>query len=109
MKLYAVYLNFVDNLVGEWNERHCVCLSTDKALMEHLGGKYLKRTNKSCFPQHIYTFETLDWDDLQEQFNLTPQQIQYLLNRLEDKLVVTEYELKDYDFNLAKFIANYTD
>ena len=109
MKLYIVYLNFVDNLVGEWNERHCVCLSTDKALMEHLGGKYLKRTNKNCFPQQIYTFETLDWDDLQEQFNLTPQQIQYLLNRLEDKLVVTEYELKDYDFNLAKFLAHYID
>lgn len=109
MKLYAIYLNFVDNLVGTYNARHCVCLSTDRTLMEYLGRKYLERTNKDCFPQQIYTFETLDWGELQEKFDLTPQQVQYFLNRMDDKMIVSEFEMNNYAFSLAKFIAHYVD
>ena len=109
MKLYVVYLNFVDDLVGTWNERHCICLSPDLTIMEYLGRKYVARSNTSCFPKQIYTFETLTWDDLQEKFNLTPRQVQYFLNRVRDKLIVTEYELRDYESSLAKFIAHYAD
>lgn len=50
MKLYVIYLNFVANLAGIYGARHCVCLSTDRTLMEYLGRKYSKRTNKDCFP-----------------------------------------------------------
>lgn len=99
----------MDNLVGTYSARHCVCLSTDRTLMEYLGRKYLKRTNKDCFPQQIYTFETLDWDELQEKFDLTPQQVQYFLNRMDDKMIVSEFEMNNYAFSLAKFIAHYVD
>ena len=68
-----------------------------------------KRTNTDCFPAQVYEFETYDWGDLQDQFDLTPQQVQSLLKRLEDKIVVTEFEMKNYEFNLAKFIAHYVD
>lgn len=109
MKLYTIYLNFVDTISGTFSAKHCICLSTDKKLMEYLARKYNKRTNADCFPQQIYTFETLDWGDLQDKFDLTPQQVQYFLNRMEDKMVVTEFEMNNYEFNLAKFIDHYMD
>lgn len=109
MKLYTVYLNFVDTVSGIFSAKHCVCLSTDKTLMEYIARKYKKQTNTDCFPAQVYDFETFDWDDLQDQFDLTPQQVQSLLKRLEDKMVVTEFEMKNYGFNLAKFIDHYVD
>ena len=109
MKLYAIYLNFVDTVSGTFSDQHCVCLSTDKTLMEYIGRKYKKRTNTDCFPAQVYEFETYDWGDLQEKFELTPQQVQYFLKRVEDKLVVTEYEMNNFDFSLVKFIAHYMD
>lgn len=109
MKLYTIYLNFVDTISGIFSAQHCVCLSTDKTLMEYLARKYKKRTNTDCFPAQVYGFETYDWDDLQEKFDLTPQQVQDFLNRMEDKMLVTEFELSEYEFNLAKFIAHYVD
>ena len=109
MKLYAIYLNFVDTISGTFSEKHCVCLSTDRTLMEYIGRKYKKRTNTDCFPEQVYEFETYDWDDLQEKFDLTHQRIQYFLNCMEDKMIVTEFEMNKYEFNLAKFIANYID
>lgn len=107
MKLYTIYLNFVDTISGTFSAKHCICLSTDKTLMEYLARKYNRRTNTDCFPAQVYGFETYDWEDLQEKFDLTPQQVQYFLNRMEDKLVVTEFEMNNYEFNLAKFIAHY--
>lgn len=109
MKLYIVNLNFVDTISGTFSAQHCVCLSTDKTLMEYLARKYKKRTNTDCFPAQVYEFETYDWDDLQDKFDLTPQHVQGFLNRMEDKLVVTEFELSKYGFSLAKFIAHYVD
>lgn len=109
MKLYTIYLNFVDTISGTFSAQHCVCLSTDKTLMEYLARKYKKRTNTDCFPAQVYEFETYTWDDLQEKFDLTHQQIQYFLNRMEDKMIVTEFEMNKYEFNLAKFIAQYTN
>lgn len=109
MKLYIVNLNFVDTISGTFSAQHCVCLSTDKILMEYLARKYKKRTNTDCFPAQVYDFKTYDWDDLQEKFDLTPQQVQYFLNRMEDKMIVTEFELSKYEFSLAKFIDNYID
>lgn len=109
MKLYTIYLNFVDTVSGTFSAQHCVCLSTDRTLMEYLGRKYKKRTNTTCFPAQVYEFETYDWGDLQEKFDLTPQQVQYFLNRIEDKMIVTEFELNKYEFSLAKFIAHYVD
>lgn len=109
MKLYTVYLNFVDTVSGTFSAKHCVCLSTDKTLMEYIARKYKKQTNADCFPAQVYDFETFDWDDLQNKFDLTPQQVQYFLNRMEDKLVVTEFEMSKYEFNLAKFIAHYVE
>lgn len=109
MKLYTIYLNFVDTISGTFSAKHCICLSTDKTLMEYLARKYNNRTNADCFPQQIYTFETLDWGDLQDKFDLTPQQVQYFLSRMEDKMVVTEFEMNNYEFNLAKFIDHYMD
>lgn len=109
MKLYAIYLNFVDMVSGTFSAKHCVCLSTDKVLMEYLARKYNKRTNTDCFPAQVYDFETYTWDDLQEKFDLTHQQIQYFLNRMDDKMIVTEFEMKMYDFNLAKFVAHYVE
>ena len=109
MKLYTIYLNFVDTISGTFSAKHCICLSTDNTLMEYLARKYNKRTNTDCFPAQGDGFETYDWGDLQEKFDLTPQQVQYFLNRMEDKLVVTEFEMNSYEFNLAKFIAHYMD
>lgn len=109
MKLYAIYLNFVDTVTGTFSAKHCVCLSTDRTLMEYIGCKYKKRNNTSCFPAQVYEFETYTWDDLQEKFDLTPQQVQDFLNRMEDKMLVTEFEMNKYEFNLAKFIAQYTN
>lgn len=109
MKLYAIYLNFVDTVTGTFSAKHCVCLSTDRTLMEYIGRKYKKRTNTDCFPAQVYGFETYDWGDLQEKFDLTPQQVQDFLNRMEDKMLVTEFEMNKYEFNLAKFIAQYTN
>ena len=109
MKLYVIYLNFVDTVSGIFSAKHCVCLSMDKTLMEYISRKYKKRTNTDCFPAQVYGFKTYDWDDLQEKFDLTPQQVQYFLNRMEDKMIVTEFELSKYEFSLAKFIANYID
>lgn len=109
MKLYAIYLNFVDTVTGTFSAKHCVCLSTDRTLMEYIGRKYKKRNNTRCFPAQVYEFETYTWDDLQEKFDLTPQQVQDFLNRMEDKMLVTEFEMNKYEFNLAKFIAQYTN
>lgn len=109
MKLYAIYLNFVDTVSGTFSAQHCVCLSTDKTLMEYLARKYRRHTNTDCFPAQVYDFETYTWDDLQEKFDLTPQQVQSFLKRMEDKLIVTEFEMKMYGFSLAKFIAHYVD
>lgn len=74
MKLYAIYLNFVDTVTGTFSAKHCVCLSTDRTLMEYIGRKYKKRTN-TIVSQRKFMFETYDWDDLQEKFDLTPQQV----------------------------------
>lgn len=109
MELYAVILVFADTIIGTFTAKHCVCLSTDKTLMEYIGRKYKKRTNTDCFPAQVYDFETYSWDDLQEKFNLTPQQVQYFLNRMDEKMIVTEFEMNKYEFNLAKFIAHYVD
>lgn len=109
MELYVIYLNFVDTVSGTFSAQHCVCLSTDKILMEYLARKYKKRTNTDCFPAQVYDFKTYDRDDLQEKFDLTPQQVQYFLNRMDDKMIVTEFELSKYEFSLAKFIDNYID
>lgn len=109
MKLYTIYLNFVDTISGTFSAQHCVCLSTDRTLMEYLGRKYKKRTNTDCFPAQVYGFETHDWDDLEEKFDLTPPQVQSFLKQVEDKLVVNEFELSKYEFSLAKFVAHYID
>ena len=109
MKLYAIYLNFVGAVTGTFSAKHCVCLSTDRTLMEYIGRKYKKRDGTSCLPAQVYEFETYTWDDLQEKFDLTPQQVQDFLNRMEDKMLVTEFEMNKYEFNLAKFIAQYTN
>ena len=109
MKLYTIYLNFVDIISGTFSSKHCVCLSTDRTLMEYIGRKYKKRTNINCFPAQVYDFETYDWDDLQDKFDLTPQQVQYFLNRMEDKMIVNEFEMSKYEFNLAKLVAHYVD
>lgn len=109
MKLYAIYLNFVDTVSDTFSAQHCVCLSTDKTLMDYLARKYRRRTNTDCFPAQVYDFKTYTWDDLQEKFDLTPQQVQSFLKRMEDKLIVTEFEMNMYGFSLAKFIAHYVD
>lgn len=109
MELYAVILVFADTISGTFTAKHCVCLSTDKTLMEYIGRKYKKRTNTDCFPAQVYDFKTYTWDDLQEKFDLTPQQVQYFLKRVEDKMIVTEFEMNKYGFNLANFIAHYVD
>ena len=109
MKLYVVYLNFVDTISGTFSAKHCVCLSTDRTLIEYLGRKYTKRTNTECFPAQVYEFETYDWSDLQEKFELTPQQVQYFLKRMEDKMIVNEFEMNKYDFSLVKFIEHYVE
>lgn len=109
MKLYTIYLNFVDTISDTFSAKHCVCLSTDKTLMEYIARKYRRRTNADCFPAQVYDFETYTWGDLQEKFDLTPQQVQSFLKRMEDKLIVTEFEMKNYGFSLAKFITHYVD
>lgn len=109
MKLYVIYLNFVETVSDTFSAQHCVCLSTDKTLMEYLARKYQRRTNTNCLPAQVYEFETYDWDDLQEKFDLTPQQVKCFLNRMDDKLIVTEFEMSKYEFSLAKFIAHYVD
>lgn len=53
MKLYIVNLNFVDTISGTFSAQHCICLSTDKTLMEYLARKYKKRTNTVVF-QHKF-------------------------------------------------------
>ena len=40
MSLYAIYLNFVDTISGTLSAKHCVCLSTDRTLMEYIGVIY---------------------------------------------------------------------
>ena len=102
-------MNFVDTVSDTFSAKHCVCLSTDKTLMEYLARKYRRRTNTDCFPAQVYDFKPYTWDDLQEKFDLTPQQVQSFLKRMEDKLIVTEFEMKMYGFSLAKFIAHYVD
>ena len=77
--------------------------------MEYLARKYKKKTNMDCFPAQVYDFETFSWDDLQERFELTSQQVQYFLKRMEDQMIVTEFEMNKYDFSLAKFIAHYVE
>lgn len=109
MKLYMIYLNFVDTISGTFSAKHCVCLSTDKTLMEYIARKYQRRTNTDCFPAQVYDFETYTWDDLQEKFDLTPQQVQYFLDCMKDKMIVTEFEMKMYDFSLAKFIEHWVE
>lgn len=109
MKLYTVYLNFVDIISGTFSAKHCICLSTDKTLMEYIARKYKKRTNTDCFPAQVYDFETYAWGDLQKQFDLTPQQIQYFLDRMDDKMIVNEFEMNKYDFSLSKFIKYYVE
>lgn len=77
--------------------------------MEYIDCTYKKWTNTDCFPAQVYEFETYTWGDLQEKFDLTSEQVQSFLDRRKDKLIVTEFEMRMYDFILANFIGHYVD